>query len=335
MSIDDAAIVSQWRYPDRWSVYDLESAEAVLDDLDLYRAVCDGDGTLVGFFCVGAAARVPGLDPDPQMIDVGVGLDPHLVGRGRGQSFGTAVLDHLAGRCPGQPLRAVIQAWNTRSRRLAGALGFIDVGELSTPVGEPRTIYRVLLRPGNDASRDFVVTQCGVWMFGDRLMLRDFEAADEHAVHSYASDPLVTRFMDWGPNSIADTRAFLADALEERHSPARANFNLAVIVTASDTLIGSGSMSVTSARQRHGELGYVFNRDFWSQGYATEAARLLVRFGFEYLGLRRIRATCRPENHASARVLQKAGLRYEGLVRNGAGRDSSLFAIVDDGSMIV
>ncbi|WP_197746834.1 GNAT family N-acetyltransferase [Mycolicibacterium sarraceniae] len=76
--------------------------------------------------------------------------------------------------------------------------------------------------------------------------------------------------------------------------------------------------------------------DYWSQGYATEVAELLVQFGLEHLRLRRIEATCDPANQASARVLQKAGLNYEGLMRShlligGVGRDSLLYALVEDG----
>jgi RimJ/RimL family protein N-acetyltransferase len=64
---------------------------------------------------------------------------------------------------------------------------------------------------------------------------------------------------------------------------------------------------------------------------------LLVQFGFHHLRLRRIEATCDPDNQASARVLQKAGLSYEGLMRShmlvgGVGRDSLLYAVIEGGS---
>ena len=51
-----------------------------------------------------------------------------------------------------------------------------------------------------------------VRLLGDRVLLREFVDTDEKVVHSYASDPEVTRFMDWGPNSIEDTRNFLREA---------------------------------------------------------------------------------------------------------------------------
>ncbi|WP_301123132.1 GNAT family N-acetyltransferase [Mycolicibacterium fortuitum] len=68
---------------------------------------------------------------------------------------------------------------------------------------------------------------------------------------------------------------------------------------------------------------------------AAEAARMLLRFGFAQLQLRRISATCHPDNHASARVLEKAGLVFGGRMRShllvrGAWRDSLLYAAITD-----
>ncbi|MGY2032470.1 GNAT family N-acetyltransferase [Nocardia gipuzkoensis] len=102
----------------------------------------------------------------------------------------------------------------------------------------------------------------------------------------------------------------------------------------SGRLIGSAAIGVTSAQHRRGEFGFVFHRDFWSQGYATEVGMLLLRFGFDRLRLRRISATCHPDNHASARVLEKVGSTLEGRMRShlfvrGVWRDSLLYAAVD------
>jgi RimJ/RimL family protein N-acetyltransferase len=72
---------------------------------------------------------VPGLDADPNVIDLGVGMDPHWVGKGHGMHFGTAVLTQLRRTHPTTPVRAVIQTWNTRSRQLVRRLGFIECDE--------------------------------------------------------------------------------------------------------------------------------------------------------------------------------------------------------------
>lgn len=148
MTEQDAGRVAAWRYRDRWSVYDLRSSADILDELHLYWAVVDPAAEiLVGFVCVEAAARVPGLDTDSQFIDVGVGMHPDLVGQDSGSAFGATVLDHVAHRYPGRPLRSVIQAWNERSLRFAARLGFTDVGELVDPKDRRQGRYRILVQP--------------------------------------------------------------------------------------------------------------------------------------------------------------------------------------------
>lgn len=87
----------------------------------------------------------------------------------------------------------------------------------------------------------------------------------------------------------------------------------------------------TDASNQCGELGYSLNQKFWGHGYATLASHMLVELGFSTLGLHRLTATCAPQNTASRRVLEKAGLRYEGRLREhklikGQRRDSLLFA---------
>lgn len=175
----------------------------------------------------------------------------------------------------------------------------------------------------------------GTRLVSDRLVLREFVETDEKAVHSYASDPMVTQFMDWGPNTIEGTRAFLRAAVRQVETLPRRNFDLAVVDIESQALIGSAALSVTNVEHHRGEIGYVLHPDFWSKGLATEAARMLLRFGFAELQLRRISATCHPDNSASARVLEKAGLAFEGRMRShllvrGVWRDSLLYAAIRD-----
>ncbi|AOS63609.1 GNAT family N-acetyltransferase [Actinoalloteichus hymeniacidonis] len=167
----------------------------------------------------------------------------------------------------------------------------------------------------------------------DRLILRDFLASDAAAVHAFASDPLVTQFTDWGPNTVADTREFMAGVVAQAANEPRVEFSLAAVHAGTDRLIGSVSIGITCVERRHGALGFVFHRDFWSQGYATEATALLLQFGFGSLRLQRVSATCHPGNVASARVLEKSGMRFterltSHLFVRGAWRDSLVFAAV-------
>ncbi|MHB8247014.1 MAG: GNAT family N-acetyltransferase [Acidimicrobiales bacterium] len=167
----------------------------------------------------------------------------------------------------------------------------------------------------------------------ERLILREFRLDDEAAVHRYGSDEEVTRYTTWGPNSPAETAAYLSEVARKASGETRTSFTLAV-ATLDDELIGATNLTITDAKST-GELGYVLARDSWGHGYATEVARRLIVFGFDELGLRRITATCHPDNLASARVLEKARMHFEGTIRDhlavrGGWRDSRLFAIVAD-----
>ena len=109
-------------------------------------------------------------------------------------------------------------------------------------------------------------------------------------------------------------------------------FNFAIERRADRALLGSIGGGVEREHAR-AEIGYWIGVPYWGRGYATEAARAVIRFGFESLGLNRIYAYHFENNPASGRVLQKAGMRYEGTRRRhtlkwGEFLDSDLYAIL-------
>lgn len=170
-----------------------------------------------------------------------------------------------------------------------------------------------------------VTTERVVLARGVRVVLGRFVVADYAAVHAFASDPRVCRFMSWGPNSESETGAFLEDSVVV----AADRLDLAVVVDGG--VVGSASVWTTDAEHRIGELGYVLAADVWGRGYGTETARLLFGLGVGQLGLERLVATCDVENVASARVLEKSGMRLEGVHRGhrivrGERRDHLVFA---------
>lgn len=165
-------------------------------------------------------------------------------------------------------------------------------------------------------------------------MLRDFEEGDWTLVHDYASNSEVVRYVDWGPNTEEESKNFIQRALAHKKERPRKNFTLAVVLKATNTLIGGCGIYLSNPDNREGYIGYVLNRNFWGQAYATETAQALLEFGFNQLTLHRIFATCDPENITSARVLEKIGMQHEGHFREhkwakGKWRDSLLYAILD------
>jgi ribosomal-protein-alanine N-acetyltransferase len=142
----DATVIAGWRYGGPWSRYDISDPAALSSDLG-YWAVEDATGRLSGFVCLGAEARVPGLGEEAGVVDVGVGVDPVLTGRGEGRHLIGPVLDWVDARTGRSALRAVVQEWNVRPQRLCRSLGFVDVGRHSVTRDGLAVDYVVLRRP--------------------------------------------------------------------------------------------------------------------------------------------------------------------------------------------
>lgn len=114
------------------------------------------------------------------------------------------------------------------------------------------------------------------------------------------------------PYTESDARDFIAATQEDFSSGS--GLRLGIVLRASDTLCGGVGLRI-EADHRRAELGYWIGVPYWGNGYATEAARAVVKYGFETLGLHRIFASHFANNPASARVLRKIGMRHEGSLR--------------------
>lgn len=166
----------------------------------------------------------------------------------------------------------------------------------------------------------------------ERLILRDFRLEDTEAVHAYASDPEVTRYMPWGPNSPQDTAAFMARALEQQATWPRLDLGLALELKAEGRVVGSIALHLRDIPNATVELGYVLRRDLWGRSLVREAGEAMLTAGFS-LGLHRIVAACDVRNVGSYRVMEKLGMRREGELRQdrlirGAWRDTYVYAIL-------
>ncbi len=148
----------------------------------------------------------------------------------------------------------------------------------------------------------------------ERLLLRYFVADDWVAVHAYASIPEVSEFDSWGPNTEADSRAFVDHCIEFASRNPVERHDFAIIVSAEDQLIGGCAIKLQSATEA--SLGYAIHPDYQGQGFATEATRRMIDFGFAELGLERVVAQCDVRNAASYRVMEKAGMTRVGTHLN-------------------
>lgn len=165
-----------------------------------------------------------------------------------------------------------------------------------------------------------------------RLLLRRPRPSDADAIfQEYAQDREVTRYVMWVPHaSVETTRAFIANC-DAQWISSKA-FTYAITRQEGGKAIGMIDFRPTGQRA---DFGYVLARPHWGQGLMPEAASALIAIALAQPSIFRVQATCDVENRASARVLEKAGLSREGILRryivhpniSAEPRDSLLYAI--------
>lgn len=148
----------------------------------------------------------------------------------------------------------------------------------------------------------------------ERLILRPFRVDDAEAMfQNWASDKEVTKYLTWTPHqSVEETRALLKIWEEESKQPNVYHWAIEL----NGELIGDiefGEIGWTET----GNVGYCMAKKYWGKGFMTEAFREVIRFAFEEVGLHRIEGMHAAANIGSSRVMEKCGLKYEGLKRDG------------------
>lgn len=167
----------------------------------------------------------------------------------------------------------------------------------------------------------------------DRLVLREFAADDWEALHAVESHPDVARYQSFAARTEEESRAYVLGAMADAAEEPRRTWELAVVRAGDGRPIGRCGFGLTDDDGAQAMLWYTLHPAEWGHGYATEAARALVDFGFRELGLHRVWADCDPANTASWRVLEKLGMRREGHLREnarikGEWVDSLIYAIL-------
>ena len=150
----------------------------------------------------------------------------------------------------------------------------------------------------------------------ERLLLRPFRDDDVEALFAMQSRADVTRYLYWDPRTPDEARHMLARLMRMTAIDDDSNaLRLAALLPDSGTLIGDFSLQRVSREHNQGEIGFIVHPDHHGQGYATEAARVLLRLAFEELGLHRIVGRCDARNTASARLMERLGMRREAHLR--------------------
>ncbi|WP_211192663.1 GNAT family N-acetyltransferase [Actinoplanes sp. TBRC 11911] len=167
----------------------------------------------------------------------------------------------------------------------------------------------------------------------ERLHLRPLRDGDETDLLDYRGRDDVNRYLESDPLTADAAPAFVAERTALTHLT-RDGDRILLGVELDGRLIGDVRLkSSGTLADRQGEIGWVFHPGYAGHGYATEAARALVRLGFDELKLHRIWAQLDPRNTASARVCERLGMRREGVLREeswfkGEWADLAVYALL-------
>jgi RimJ/RimL family protein N-acetyltransferase len=253
--------------------------------------VAERDGEIVGYLQFGVGNRGPEL--------YRVYADPAHYGTGVGSALLGELHRRISGRVPAYVLD--VHSRNERGRRFYDRNGFVIVGGGETPDCD-LTLRRTLDPPRPSLPR-----------MTDRLRLRTLADGDAERLHDVYGDAETMRYVGRTGRPATDidaTRRTLA-ALQ-RHDELHGFGLWAVDELDGEPLVGVAGLAWVEGHGPDVEAAYVLRRDRWGRGYATEALRAVLEIGHGQLGLPRIVALAYPENDASRRVMEKAGMRPDG-----------------------
>ncbi len=162
----------------------------------------------------------------------------------------------------------------------------------------------------------------------ERLILRRFKPEDaEEMYRNWASDPEVTRFLTWPCHPSPEATKALLEEWAARYADGGV-FNWAIEHRGSRQVIGSIAVGKLIEEISSAEIGYCLSRVFWGQGIMPEALMAVMRFLFEEAEVNRICACHDVNNPNSGRVMEKAGLEYEGTLRQAGKNNRGICDIV-------
>ncbi len=159
----------------------------------------------------------------------------------------------------------------------------------------------------------------------DRLILRRFNIEDaEDMLINWASDTEVTKYLSWEPHKSIDiTNQVISvwiDDYEKDHT-----YNWCIVLKSTGKVIGHISVVQLNNLHETCEIGYCLGRAFWNNGIMTEALQSVIRFLFEEVGMNRIQAKHDLDNPSSGKVMEKVGMKHEGLLRQSRKRKDGTY----------
>ncbi|MEK4760194.1 GNAT family N-acetyltransferase [Viridibacillus sp. FSL E2-0187] len=166
-------------------------------------------------------------------------------------------------------------------------------------------------------------------MESERILLRPISLDDAEDMYEYTSDEETTRYIYAPHKDLNQTKNLIANYFIKESIG-----KYAIVLKENNKMVGSIEFRVHEWN-KSGELGFTLNRHFWGNGYMTESGKLILGLAFDVLGLERVYAAHEVKNNASGKVLNRLGMKYEGILRKsemikGELVDSAYYSILKD-----
>jgi RimJ/RimL family protein N-acetyltransferase len=225
----------------------------------------------------------------------GMWVAPAARGRGVGGALTQAVVEWARVRAL-ETLRLTVMEDAPAARALYERAGFVATG-----------------RSGREVAMELALHPPPRRIETERLVLRVYEPTELDALHSLRNHEAAVRWLYDDPATIEDSRARLARRIGLTRF-ALTGDGIGFAVEHGGVIVGDASLALASAEHLQGELGYIVHPDHQGRGYATEAAAAVLDLAFDVFGLHRVVGRVEPRNVASAGVLERLGMRREGLL---------------------
>jgi len=167
----------------------------------------------------------------------------------------------------------------------------------------------------------------------ERLNIRRLELRDSEAVFNYRSDPMISRYQNWEPESVGEIQSFITGLEKICLGTPGQWYQLGLCVRSSGELVGDCGIHVQVHDPRQVEIGITLAREFQVRGFATEALRAILGHLFLTLGKHRVFGSVDPRNTPSLALMERVGMRreahfVESLWFKGAWVDDIIYAML-------
>jgi ribosomal-protein-alanine N-acetyltransferase len=172
----------------------------------------------------------------------------------------------------------------------------------------------------------------------ERLLLRRFTIDDADCMfNNWASDSEICKYMRWEQHENKEETMNVISRWVESYNK-KSFYQWAITLKENKEAIGAISLFTVNEYDLCGDVGYCIGKEYWGQGIATEALKAVLKYAFEIIGFNRIETYHSINNPASGRVMQKCGMRFEGLARQKyksvcSFEDSNMYSILKEDFM--